>query len=69
MDQFLILYKTQLPDHPSLQDFLEKTNAKDASGNAVLGDIGVYLQQEVSGSPVLLCGIVARYTLNICNAC
>lgn len=29
------------------QDFLEKTNAKDASGNAVLGDIGVYLQQEV----------------------
>ncbi|XP_009599322.1 ATP-dependent 6-phosphofructokinase 5, chloroplastic [Nicotiana tomentosiformis] len=29
------------------QDFLEKTNAKDASGNAVLGDIGVYLQQEI----------------------
>ncbi|KAM3306064.1 hypothetical protein P3S67_012934 [Capsicum chacoense] len=26
--------------------FLEKTNAKDASGNAVFGDFGVYLQQE-----------------------
>ena len=29
------------------QNFLEKTNAKDASGNAVLGDFGVYIQQEV----------------------
>jgi 6-phosphofructokinase 1 len=28
------------------QNFLEKTNAKDASGNAVLGDFGVYIQQE-----------------------
>ncbi|CAN4114853.1 unnamed protein product [Withania somnifera] len=28
------------------QDFLEKTNAKDASGNAVLGDIGVHIQQQ-----------------------
>lgn len=31
-----------------LQNFVEKTNAKDASGNIVLGDIGVHLQQEVS---------------------
>lgn len=31
------------------QDFLQETKAKDASGNIVLGDIGVYLQQEVSG--------------------
>lgn len=30
-----------------LQNFLEKTNAKDASGNTVLGDFGVYIQQEV----------------------
>ena len=30
-----------------MQNFLQKSNAKDASGNAVLGDIGVHLQQEV----------------------
>lgn len=30
-----------------LQNFLKKTNATDASGNIVLGDIGVHLQQEV----------------------
>ncbi|XP_057492666.1 ATP-dependent 6-phosphofructokinase 5, chloroplastic-like isoform X2 [Actinidia eriantha] len=29
------------------QTFLQKSNAKDASGNTVLGDIGVYLQQEI----------------------
>ncbi|XP_041001486.1 ATP-dependent 6-phosphofructokinase 5, chloroplastic-like [Juglans microcarpa x Juglans regia] len=29
------------------QDFLQKTNAKDASGNTVLGDIGVHIQQEI----------------------
>ncbi|PSS30015.1 ATP-dependent 6-phosphofructokinase [Actinidia chinensis var. chinensis] len=29
------------------ENFLQKSNAKDASGNAVLGDIGVYLQQEI----------------------
>ncbi|XP_058179592.1 ATP-dependent 6-phosphofructokinase 5, chloroplastic-like [Rhododendron vialii] len=29
------------------QDFLLETNAQDASGNIVLGDIGVYLQQEI----------------------
>jgi 6-phosphofructokinase 1 len=28
------------------QSFLENTNAKDASGNKVLGDIGVHIQQE-----------------------
>ena len=30
-----------------VQNLLEKTNATDASGNVVLGDIGVYIQQEV----------------------
>lgn len=35
-----------------MQSFLEKTNAKDASGNVVFGDIGVHIQQEV-GSCVL----------------
>ncbi|CAH2049452.1 unnamed protein product [Thlaspi arvense] len=30
------------------QEFLPKTNAKDASGNIVFGDIGVHLQQEVT---------------------
>ncbi|KAG6394489.1 hypothetical protein SASPL_145076 [Salvia splendens] len=29
------------------QDLLQKTNATDASGNIVLGDIGVHIQQEV----------------------
>ncbi|CAL0311864.1 unnamed protein product [Lupinus luteus] len=28
------------------QDLLQKTNATDASGNAIFGDIGVYIQQE-----------------------
>lgn len=37
--------------HPfHVQNFLEKTNAKDASGNIVFGDIGVHIQQEVSPS-------------------
>lgn len=31
-----------------MQDFIQKTNATDASGNIVLGDIGVHLQQQVS---------------------
>lgn len=31
----------------SMQNFLEKTNATDASGNIVFGDIGVHIQQEV----------------------
>lgn len=39
----LMLYSFFLP-----QNFLEKTNAKDASGNIVFGDIGVHIQQEVS---------------------
>ncbi|KAL5981142.1 ATP-dependent 6-phosphofructokinase 5, chloroplastic [Asimina triloba] len=29
------------------QDLLEKSNATDASGNAVLGDIGVHIQQQI----------------------
>lgn len=36
-----------------MQDFLLETNAQDASGNIVLGDIGVYLQQEVTGCAFL----------------
>lgn len=31
-----------------MQNFIEGTNAKDASGNIILGDIGVHIQQEVS---------------------
>jgi len=30
-----------------MQNLLQKTNDTDASGNAKLGDIGVYIQQEV----------------------
>lgn len=30
-----------------IQNLLEKTNATDASGNIVYGDIGVHIQQEV----------------------
>ncbi|GAB2232124.1 hypothetical protein Drorol1_Dr00011147 [Drosera rotundifolia] len=29
------------------QNLIEKTNARDASGNTVFGDIGVYIQQEI----------------------
>jgi hypothetical protein len=31
-----------------MQNFLGRTNATDASGNTVLGDFGVHIQQEVS---------------------
>ncbi|CAN4090021.1 unnamed protein product [Withania somnifera] len=56
------------------QDFLEKTNAKDASGNAVLGDIGVYLQQEVKkyfkelGEPADVKYIDPTYMIRACRA-
>lgn len=30
-----------------MQNLLQKTNATDASGNIVFGDIGVHIQQEV----------------------
>lgn len=30
-----------------MQNLLKKTNATDASGNVIFGDIGVYIQQEV----------------------
>jgi hypothetical protein len=30
-----------------LQDWLQKSNATDASGNPVLSDIGVHIQQKV----------------------
>ncbi|KAK7819419.1 atp-dependent 6-phosphofructokinase 5 [Quercus suber] len=45
------------------QDFLQKTNAKDASGNVVFGDIGVHIQQEVHGAFAGYSGI----TVGICN--
>jgi hypothetical protein len=32
----------------NFQEYLQKSNATDASGNMVLGDIGVHLQQKVS---------------------
>lgn len=35
-------------DSFGLQNLVEQTNARDASGNIVLGDIGVHIQQEVS---------------------
>ncbi|XP_043805757.1 ATP-dependent 6-phosphofructokinase 5, chloroplastic isoform X2 [Manihot esculenta] len=45
------------------QNFLEKTNATDASGNIVFGDIGVHIQQEVHGAFAGYSGI----TVGICN--
>lgn len=35
------------PYLPFYQELLERSNATDASGNVVLADIGVYLQQKV----------------------
>ena len=32
-----------------MQNFIQKTNAKDAFGNIVFGDFGVHIQQEVGG--------------------
>ncbi|CAH9094975.1 unnamed protein product [Cuscuta epithymum] len=56
------------------QIFLEKTNAKDASGNAVLGDIGVYIQQEIKkyfkeiGAPADVKYIDPTYMIRACRA-
>ncbi|KVI08670.1 Phosphofructokinase [Cynara cardunculus var. scolymus] len=56
------------------QNFLEKTNAKDASGNVVLGDIGVHIQQEVKkyfkdmGDPADVKYIDPTYMIRACRA-
>ncbi|KAK2977308.1 hypothetical protein RJ640_013073 [Escallonia rubra] len=56
------------------QNFLEKTNAKDASGNIVLGDIGVHIQQEIKkyfkalGAPADVKYIDPTYMIRACRA-
>ncbi|KAL4579706.1 hypothetical protein LXL04_015865 [Taraxacum kok-saghyz] len=50
------------------QNFLEKTNAKDASGNTVLGDIGVHIQQEEIGDPADVKYIDPTYMIRACRA-
>lgn len=56
------------------QNFLEKTNAKDASGNTVLGDIGVHIQQEIKkyfkelGDPADVKYIDPTYMIRACRA-
>ncbi|KAK6150368.1 hypothetical protein DH2020_015300 [Rehmannia glutinosa] len=55
-------------------DLLEKTNATDASGNTVLGDIGVYIQQETkkffkgTGFPADVKYIDPTYMIRACRA-
>ena len=36
-----------------MQNLIERTNATDASGNMVFGDIGVHIQQEVGDSVLM----------------
>ncbi|CAM8921961.1 unnamed protein product [Rhodiola kirilowii] len=56
------------------QDILEKTNAKDASGNTLLGDIGVHLQLEIKkyfreiGVPADMKYIDPTYMIRACRA-
>ncbi|KAL2528154.1 ATP-dependent 6-phosphofructokinase 5 [Forsythia ovata] len=56
------------------QNFLEKTNATDASGNIVLGDIGVHIQQEIKknfkeiGFPADVKYIDPTYMIRACRA-
>ncbi|KAI3409585.1 uncharacterized protein J3R85_019126 [Psidium guajava] len=56
------------------QNFLERTNAKDASGNIVLGDIGVHIQQEIKkyfreiGVPADVKYIDPTYMIRACRA-
>lgn len=56
------------------QDFVEKTNSTDASGNARLGDIGVYLQQQIKkhfrriGVPADVKYIDPTYMIRACRA-
>ncbi|XP_071913852.1 ATP-dependent 6-phosphofructokinase 5, chloroplastic-like isoform X1 [Coffea arabica] len=56
------------------ENHLEKTNAKDASGNIVLGDIGVHIQQEIKkyfkemGAPADVKYIDPTYMIRACRA-
>ncbi|XP_031375518.1 ATP-dependent 6-phosphofructokinase 5, chloroplastic-like isoform X1 [Punica granatum] len=56
------------------QNFVEQTNARDASGNTVLGDIGVHLQQETKkyfkeiGVPADVKYIDPTYMIRACRA-
>ncbi|XP_010257275.1 PREDICTED: ATP-dependent 6-phosphofructokinase 5, chloroplastic-like [Nelumbo nucifera] len=56
------------------QDLLEKSNATDASGNVVLGDIGVYIQQRIKrhfkeiGVPSDVKYIDPTYMIRACRA-
>ncbi|CAK9169712.1 unnamed protein product [Ilex paraguariensis] len=56
------------------QNFLQKTNAKDASGNIVLGDIGVHIQLETKkyfkeiGVPADVKFIDPTYMIRACRA-
>ncbi|KAL6959457.1 ATP-dependent 6-phosphofructokinase 5, chloroplastic [Sarracenia purpurea var. burkii] len=56
------------------QNYLRKTNATDASGNIVLGDIGVHLQQEIKkyfkemGSAADVKYIDPTYMIRACRA-
>ncbi|XP_042396037.1 ATP-dependent 6-phosphofructokinase 5, chloroplastic-like [Zingiber officinale] len=56
------------------QEFLSKSNATDASGNAMLGDIGVYMQQQIKmhfkniGLPADIKYIDPTYMVRACRA-
>ncbi|KAF6154637.1 hypothetical protein GIB67_000521 [Kingdonia uniflora] len=56
------------------QNFLRKSDAKDASGNAVLGDIGVHIQQQIKshfkqiGVPADVKYIDPTYMIRACRA-
>ncbi|KAK6154185.1 hypothetical protein DH2020_013824 [Rehmannia glutinosa] len=53
------------------QDFLQKTNATDASGNIIFGDIGVHIQQEFFkeiGFPADVKYIDPTYMIRACRA-
>ncbi|KAM0012706.1 putative 6-phosphofructokinase [Helianthus debilis subsp. tardiflorus] len=56
------------------QNFVEKTNAKDASGNIVYGDIGVHIHQEIKryfkeiGDPADVKYIDPTYMIRACRA-
>ncbi|KAL6577841.1 ATP-dependent 6-phosphofructokinase 5, chloroplastic [Orobanche minor] len=56
------------------QDLLQKTNATDASGNTILGDIGVHIQQETKkffkeiGFPADVKYIDPTYMIRACRA-
>ena len=43
------------------QDLLQKSNATDASGNVILSDFGVHMQQKVSSSETPYAYIKSQY--------